>query len=42
MDGFASATEDWIVDVNKSVKVFHTYSIRTDNAISEDEFHRIF
>lgn len=42
MDGFASATEEWIVDVNKSVKNFHTYAMRTDNAILEEEFQRIF
>ena len=42
MDWFARATEDWITEVNKSVKNFHKYVMRTDNAISEEDFQTIF
>lgn len=42
MDGFAAATEDWIEDVNKSVKKFHTWAIDRDKAVSESEFKKIF
>ena len=42
MDGFAKSTEDWITDVNKSVKNFHKFAMRTDNTITEDTFMEIF
>ncbi len=42
MDGFAKSTEDWIIDVNRSVKNFHKFAMRTENTITEDAFMDIF
>lgn len=42
MDGFSAATEDWIRDVNKSVRRFQTFAIDRNKAVSESEFKNIF
>ncbi len=42
MDGFSKATEKRIEEVNKSVLNFHTYVMRTNNAITKNEFQNIF
>ena len=42
IDGFSRATEDRIMEVNASVKNFHTYMMRTDNAVTKEEFQDVF
>ncbi|USN58737.1 MAG: AAA family ATPase [Candidatus Peribacteria bacterium] len=41
-EGFSKATEDWIADVNRSVKNFQTYTLETNKSITENEFRAIF
>jgi hypothetical protein len=40
--GFSAATEQWVQDVNTSVRRFHTYAMERDKAISREEFIQIF
>lgn len=42
IDGFFTSTEEWIADVNESVKKFHEHAMQTGRAISESDFKRIF
>lgn len=41
-DGFSRATEDWVEEVNESVKNFQTFAVERDKSITTQEFRNIF